>query len=122
MDRKKILIVDDERELVEFVKLRLEANNYQALLAYDGEEVLNMVSKDIPDLIILDILLPKMDGHKVCETLKKDPKYYKIPIIMLTAKDREEDIILAKNIGADAYISKPFDAPLLLYHIKNLVK
>ncbi|HNX81741.1 MAG TPA: response regulator [Candidatus Omnitrophota bacterium] len=119
---KKILVVDDEPDLVDFVRLRLTASGFEVVTAADGEEALDVVQREHPDLIILDILLPKLDGHKVCETLKKDPRFAAIPIIMLTAKDREEDILLAKKIGADAYITKPFDSQLLLYDIKKLIR
>lgn len=119
---RKILVVDDEPDLVEFVRLRLIANGFEVVTAADGEEALEAVKREHPDLIILDILLPKLDGHKACEILKKDPRFAAIPVIMLTAKDREEDILLAKKIGADAYITKPFDAQLLLYDIKKLIR
>ena len=122
MDKKKILLVDDEPDLVEFVKLRLEANNYDVLVAEDGEKVFEVLAQNIPDLIILDIVLPKMDGNKVCELLKKDQRLAKIPVLMLTARDRQEDIRLAKKCGADGYIIKPFDARILLFDIKNLLE
>jgi DNA-binding response OmpR family regulator len=122
MSQKTILVVDDEKDLVDFVRLRLETNNYAVVAAADGEEALGAVEKNNPDLIILDILLPKLDGFKVCEKLKKDPRFSKIPIIMLTAKGQEKDILLAKQMGADAYISKPFDAQLLLYDVKKLLE
>ena len=122
MDKKRILIVDDEPDLVEFVKIRLEANDYQVLTAMDGMQALEVVEQDKPDLIILDILLPKMNGYEVCEKLKKDPEFSKVPILMLTAKAQEKDMVLAKKAGADAYISKPFEASLLLFHIKDLLE
>ena len=122
MEKKKILVVDDEPDLVEFVKLRLEANNYDVLVAEDGEQALEVMAKTTPDLILLDIVLPKMDGHKVCEVIKKDPKFANIPVLMLTAKDREEDIKLAKKCGAEGYMIKPFDAQVLLFDIKSLLK
>ena len=117
--QKKILIVDDEQNLVDFVKLRLEANNYQVVCAADGEEALRVFAKEKPDLVLLDILMPKIDGFKVCQMLKKDPACTNIPIIMLTAKDRTDDIRLANESGANAYIIKPFDASTLLLDIKE---
>jgi two-component system alkaline phosphatase synthesis response regulator PhoP len=121
MDKKRILIVDDEPDLVEFVRMRLEANDYQPLIATDGPEALEVVRSERPNLIILDILLPTLNGYEVCEKLKHDPEFARIPVLMLTAKAQENDIILAKKVGADAYISKPFEASLLLFHIKDLL-
>ncbi len=115
---KKILIVDDEQNLVDFVKLRLEANNYQVVCAFDGEEALSVFAKENPDLVLLDVIMPKMDGFKVCQALKRDAANANIPIIMLTVKDRTDDIRRAKESGADAYIVKPFDASDLLLDIK----
>lgn len=119
MDKKKILVVDDEEDLLDFVTLRLEANNYQAVVARDGEEALKFFAQEKPDLVLLDIIMPKLDGFKVCQALKKSPASAKIPVIMLTAKDRVNDIKLAKESGADAYIVKPFDSSTLLVTIKD---
>ena len=119
MEKKKILVVDDEPDLVDFVRIRLEANNYQVVAASDGEEALSVFAKEKPDLVLLDILMPKIDGFKVCQMLKKDLANANIPVIMLTVKDRTEDIKLAKQIGADGYILKPFDADTLLNNIKD---
>jgi DNA-binding response OmpR family regulator len=119
MDKKKILIVDDEQDLLDFVKLRLEANNYDVITAIGGEEALEVFKTEKPDLVLLDILMPKLDGFKVCQALKNDPVTANIPVIMLTAKDRAADIKEAKRIGADGYIIKPFDAATLLFNIKD---
>ena len=122
MEKKKILVVDDEADLITFVKARLEINNYEVLTATDGEEAMREMEKTKPDLVILDILLPKLDGYRVCELMKKDQRYAHIPIIMLTAKDQKSDILLAKKIGADAYITKPFESDLLLFDIKKFLE
>jgi len=116
---KKIMIIDDEKDLVDFVKIRLEANGYQVVSAYDGEEGVVICLRENPDLVLLDILIPKIDGLKVCQALKKGPSTAGIPIIMLTAKDRTEDIKLAREAGADGYIIKPFDSATLLLNIKD---
>ncbi len=118
---KKILVVDDELELVDNIKMRLEAANYEVITAYDGQEALDKSKKEKPDLIILDLMLPKMDGHKVCALLKNDSRYFIIPIIMFTAKAQEEDMKLAKEVGADAYITKPFEPEILLGKVKELL-
>ena len=101
MDKKKILIVDDEHDFVDLVKLRLENSNYQVMVAYDGEQALNIAAQEKPDLILLDILMPKIDGVKVCQKLKSVPLTAGIPIIMLTAKSRPEDIKFAKQAGSE---------------------
>ena len=122
MDKKRILVVEDEAELVDLVKMRLEANDYEVILAYDGQEGLARAKKEKPDLIILDLMLPKMDGYKVCGLLKKAARYANIPIIMFTARAQEEDVKLGKEVGADAYITKPFGAHILLSKIKELLE
>lgn len=118
---KKILVVDDETQLVEMVKIRLEAAGYMVVCAYDGQEALEKAKKEKPDLIILDLMLPKMDGYKVCGLLKNDSRYGKIPIIMFTAKAQDEDMVLGRELGADAYMTKPFDPKLLLGKIQDLI-
>ncbi len=122
MDKKKILIVDDEKDLVKILIFRLEANNYEVISAYDGLEGLEKAKKEKPDLIILDLMLSKMDGYKVCGLLKADTRYNKIPIIVFTAKARDEDMKLGEEVGADAYITKPFKSQVLLDKIKELLK
>ncbi len=119
---KKILVVDDEQQLVEMIKLRLEASGYEVLFAYDGAEALDKARKEKPDLIILDLMLPRIDGYKVCRMLKFDEKYKKIPIIMFTARAQEEDVKRGEQVGADAYITKPFEPQALLGKIKELIQ
>jgi len=118
---KRILIVDDEVQLVEMVKMRLEAAGYEIISAYDGQEGFDKAKKDKPDLIILDLMLPKMDGYKVCGLLKNDARYSKIPIIMFTARVQDEDMRLGKDLGAEEYVTKPFDPKILLSKIKELL-
>jgi two-component system alkaline phosphatase synthesis response regulator PhoP len=118
---KRILIVDDEVQLVEMVKMRLEAAGYEIISAYDGQEGFDKAKRDKPDLIILDLMLPKMDGYKVCGLLKNDARYSNIPIIMFTARVREEDERLGRDLGAEEYVTKPFDPKILLSKIKELL-
>lgn len=121
-EKKRILVVDDEADLVEMLKMRLEANNYEVMFAYDGQEALDKARKEKPDLIILDLMLPKMDGYKVCRMLKFDEKYKKIPIILFTARAQESDQKMGKEVGADAYVTKPFEPKVLLGKIEELLK
>ncbi len=119
MSPKKILIVDDELDLVETVRFPLELEGYDVLVSYNGEDALNQARKENPDLILLDLMLPKLDGYKVCRLLKFDERYKHIPILMLTAKTQEKDKALGKETGADEYITKPFDMNDLMEKVKR---
>ena len=118
MNSKKILIVDDEVDLVETVRFPLEMEGYHVLVSYNGEDALNQARKENPDLILLDLMLPKMDGYKVCRLLKFDDRCKHIPILMLTAKFQEKDKALGMETGANEYITKPFDIRDLLKKVK----
>ena len=118
---KKILVVDDERDMVEVITASLIAHGYAVIPSYNGEDALALIKKDPPDLIILDIMLPNMNGHQVCRLLKFDAKYKKIPIIMLTAKKENEYKEYAEATKADAYFTKPFEHDSLLDKIKELL-
>jgi DNA-binding response OmpR family regulator len=122
MSQAKILIVDDEPDLVETIRFSLELEGYNVLVASNGEEGLNLARQEKPDLILLDLMLPKLDGYKVCRLLKFDERYKHIPILMLTAKTQEKDKILGKETGANEYITKPFDMDELMAKIKSYLK
>ena len=118
MNSKKILVVDDEVDLVETVRFPLEMEGYHVLISYNGEDALNQARKENPDLILLDLMLPKLDGYKVCRLLKFDDRYKHIPILMLTAKTQERDKALGMETGANEYITKPFEMEDLLKKVK----
>lgn len=120
--KKKILIIEDEKDMVYAVTLQLENNGYKTITAFDGQEGLKIARMEKPDLIILDIMLPRMDGYKVCGLLKSDTRYSKIPIIMFTACAQESDKKMGEEAGADAYITKLFEPRELLTKIKELLK
>ena len=105
-------------DLVETVRFPLEMEGFNVLVSYNGEDALNQARKEKPDLIILDLMLPKLDGYKVCRLLKFDEKYKHIPILMLTAKTQEKDKILGMETGADEYITKPFEMDDLMEKVK----
>ncbi len=119
MERKKILVVDDEVDLVKTIQFALEAEGYEVLVSHNGEDALNQSRKENPDLILLDLMLPKLDGYKVCRLLKFDERYKHIPILMLTAKTQQKDKLLGKETGADEYITKPFDMEELMEKVKT---
>jgi len=121
VDRKKILVVDDEPDLVDMVKMRLEANGYEVIIAYNGQEALDKARSEKPDLIILDLMMPKMDGFHVCGLLKRDMRFSKMPIVIFTARAQQEDIIMSQEAGADAYLMKPFEPKALLGKISELL-
>ena len=107
--KKKILIVDDEQDIVESLKFVLEVSNFECFCAYNGEDGLKMAKEVSPDLIILDVLMPKINGYKICRLLKYDNKYKNIPILMVTARSQEEDRLIGEETGVDEYITKPFE-------------
>lgn len=120
--KHRILIVEDQAAIINMVKMRLEANNYDVITAGNGQEGLEKARKENPSLIILDVMLPIMNGYKVCRLLKDDSKYNKIPIIMATARPTHELMKLGKEVGADAFVTKPFEAQVLLSKIKELIE
>jgi two-component system alkaline phosphatase synthesis response regulator PhoP len=119
MSPKKILVVDDEVDLVETLRFPLEMEGFNVLVSFNGEDALHQARKENPDLILLDLMLPKLDGYKVCRLLKFDERYKHIPILMLTAKTQEKDKVLGKETGADEYITKPFDIDELMKKVKG---
>ncbi|HZK56018.1 MAG TPA: response regulator transcription factor [Desulfosporosinus sp.] len=113
-----ILVVDDEEPIQELLRFNLEKEGYVVCGATDGQEALKHVDSDHPDLIVLDLMLPGMDGLEVCRRLRSNPKFQHIPIIMLTAKGEEIDTVLGLELGADDYMTKPFSPRELLARIK----
>jgi len=114
----KILVVDDETPIVELIKFNLEREGYKVLEAYDGIRALEIIKKELPDLIILDIMLPGMSGLEVCKHLRNNEKTAEIPIIMLSARGEEVDKILGLELGADDYMVKPFSPRELVARVK----
>jgi DNA-binding response OmpR family regulator len=117
----KVLLVDDDRDFVEATKMVLDTK-YDVISAYNGDEGLKKARQENPDLIILDVMMPKISGFDVCRKLKVDPVYKDIPIIMLTAKFQPNDIDFGKSLGAEAYITKPFEPQVLLEKMRELLK
>lgn len=121
MDKKTILVIDDEVGFINAITDCLELSGYDVISAYDGLEGLGKVRLKKPDLIILDLMLPKLDGLALCALLKKDDRYAGIPVIMLTARVAEKDAVTGKKVGADAYMTKPQEPAILLEKIEELL-
>lgn len=119
---KKILIVDDEIDVVEVVTVLLEHEGYEILKAYDGQEALDVIENVTPDLIILDIMIPKIDGVEVCKRMRKQEKLNEIPIVMFSAKLSAIDKKESFDAGADGFISKPFNARGFIAGIKTYLE
>ena len=120
--REKIMIVDDEMATLLPLKRSLEAEGYRVLEAYDGYQAIEKSKTQMPELIVLDLMLPGIDGFEVCARLKKDEITGKIPVIMLTAKDEVRDKVEGLEMGADDYVTKPFNLGELKARIKNVLK
>jgi two-component system phosphate regulon response regulator PhoB len=122
MKRYKILAVDDEKDILELVRYNLEKQGFDVKCADTAEKGIEIARKDRPDMILLDIMLPGMDGFEACKILKNDMMTSKIPIIMLTAKGDEVDVVTGLELGADDYITKPFSTHVLIARIKSALR
>jgi len=118
----KILIVDDEIQFIEMVQMRLEVNGYEVISANDGKEGLDKARSENPDLIILDLMMPVMDGYTMLKELRKVEQIKDIPVILCTAKSHRDDEDNGQKAGADDYIKKPFESPDLISKIEELLK
>lgn len=122
MDKERILIVEDDKHIAKLVKFNLEKSGYECFMAATGEAALTILNKEQIDLVILDIMLPKMDGFEVCKKIKQDKRLSSIPIIMLTAKSEEVDRVLGLELGADDYVVKPFSPRELVLRVKAIIR
>jgi two-component system alkaline phosphatase synthesis response regulator PhoP len=119
MASKRVLVVDDDVKTVELVKLYLSRDGYRVLAAYDGEEALHLARENRPDLIVLDLMLPGVDGLEVCRTIRNESD---VPIIMLTARTTDEDKLTGLGLGADDYVSKPFSPRELAARVRTVLR
>lgn len=122
MQKKEILIVEDDKNISKLIKFNLEKEGFDAFAVPNGEEALEHLKRFFPDLIILDIMLPKINGFDVCRSIKQDPKLKNIPVIMVTAKGEEVDRVVGLELGADDYIVKPFSPRELVLRVKAILK
>ena len=116
--KPRILIVDDESDLVSVLRIGLEIEGFEVIAAGDGEEGLKKAREERPDLVVLDLMLPKLDGYRVCRALKFDERYRGLPILILSARSGDQDRRLAFDMGADAFMSKPYDMAALVKLIR----
>lgn len=119
---KKILIVEDEKDILQLVKLYLEKEGFRILTAATGTEGLRSAKQDKPDLVVLDLMLPEIDGLDICKRLRSAPETARLPIIMLTAKAEESDTVIGLELGADDYVTKPFSPKTLVARVKALFR
>jgi two-component system phosphate regulon response regulator PhoB len=122
MAKMKILVVDDEADIRELVRLNLAREGYEVLDCETGEQALSLSRAQVPDLIVLDLMLPGMDGLEVCRRLKTEPRTAPIPIVILTAKGEEADIVAGLEVGADDYVVKPFSGKVLVARVRRLLR
>jgi two-component system alkaline phosphatase synthesis response regulator PhoP len=122
MAKEKILVVDDEEDILELLKYNLSREGYEVSCTTSGEKTLNLVRTETPDLIVLDLMLPGMDGLEVARRLKDNPNTKNVPIVMLTAKGEEADIVTGLELGADDYITKPFSPRILLARVRAVLR
>ena len=122
MQNKKVLVVDDEEDILELLKFNLSREGFHVTCASTGEDALKAVPAEVPDLIVLDLMLPGIDGLEVTRQLKNNANTKKIPIVMLTAKGEEADIVTGLELGADDYITKPFSPRVLLARVRAVLR
>ena len=122
MKKSKIVVIEDEVDILEVINYNLSKEGFDVCSALDGEEGLALIKKEVPDLVLLDLMLPGLDGIEICRKLKTDYSTRSIPIIMVTAKGEESDIVLGLGMGADDYITKPFSQKLLIERVKVILK
>jgi two-component system, OmpR family, alkaline phosphatase synthesis response regulator PhoP len=118
----KILVCDDERTIVRLIQVNLEKQGYNVVTAYDGKDGLEKIRAEKPDLIVLDVMMPYMDGFEVLKTLRRDPATESLPVIMLTAKAQDKDVFEGYHYGADMYLTKPFNPKELISFVKRIAQ
>jgi two-component system phosphate regulon response regulator PhoB len=122
MKKGTILVIDDEKDLIELVRYNLEKEGFDVIAATDGQSGLEVVKKHRPDLVVLDLMMPGLDGLQVCQQLRSDPRAGRIPVIMLTAKATEADRVVGLELGADDYITKPFSPREVVARVKAVLR
>ncbi len=119
---KTLLLVEDDADLLEVLRLTFTHEGYRVVLARDGVQALDLAQRHDPDLVVLDLMLPKLDGIEVCRRLREEPAFKRLPILMLTAKGEESDVVLGLGVGADDYLKKPARPRELVARVRNLLR
>ncbi|MBW7865547.1 MAG: response regulator transcription factor [Candidatus Hydrogenedens sp.] len=122
MQKSHVLVVEDDEDILELVSYNLKKEGYAVTRAMTGEEALKRVGEAVPDLVVLDLMLPEIDGLEVCRRLKRDMETTRVPVVMLTAKGEESDIVAGLELGADDYITKPFSPRVLLARVRAALR
>jgi DNA-binding response OmpR family regulator len=122
MNAETILVVDDEEDFVDILRQMLEPAGYRVVAAADGDEGLAVMRREAPSLMILDVNMPLKNGYEVCREVRTDPRFAELPILMLTIRNQDEEIVRGLEKGADDYLTKPFDRQVLLARIRHLLK
>lgn len=118
----KVLVCDDERSIVRLIQVNLERQGWQVVTAYDGKEGLEKIKAERPDVVVLDVMMPYMDGFEVLKTLRRDPEMQTLPVVMLTAKAQDKDVFEGYHYGADVYLTKPFNPMELVTFVKRILQ
>lgn len=118
----KILVCDDERHIVRLIQVNLERQGYQVVTAFDGKEGLEKIRAEKPNLVVLDVMMPYMDGFEVLKALRREPETEALPVIMLTAKAQDKDVFEGYHYGADMYLTKPFNPMELVTFVKRITQ
>ncbi|KXK14230.1 MAG: response regulator [Fimbriimonadaceae bacterium] len=116
----KILVCDDERNIVRLIQVNLERHGYQVVTAFDGKEGLEKIKSEKPNMVVLDVMMPYMDGFEVLKAIRRDPETENLPVIMLTAKAQDKDVFEGYHFGADMYLTKPFNPAELIAFVKRI--
>jgi DNA-binding response OmpR family regulator len=122
IEMKKILIVDDEPNIVMSLEYTFKKNNFEVFIARDGQEALDILKNALPDVVILDVMMPNVDGYNTLEQIKNDNRLKDLKVIFLSAKNKEKDIEIGLSLGADLYVTKPFSVKKLLEQVNDLIK
>jgi DNA-binding response OmpR family regulator len=122
MSRKRVIVVEDEPDIAELIAVRLKRESYQVELAHDGVEALKKIRAGVPDVVLLDLMLPELSGTEVLRELRNDPRTANVPVVILTAKSEEADVIVGLQLGADDYVTKPFSMSVLLARLEAVLR
>lgn len=122
MSKKHVIVVEDERDMADLIALRLKREGFLVDVAYDGQEAIGKIKSDSPDLVLLDLMMPKMSGTEVLREMRSDPRTSAIPVVVLTAKSEESDVVVGLQLGADDYVTKPFSMSVLIARISAVLR